>query len=240
MPAPVSTCCDLLVLDAWSDLVLGARCVGCERPGRLLCPACAAGLPTTAHLAWPTPPPAGLAPPWACTDYAGAAKAMVLGLKEHRMLSLARPLAALLAIAAGAAAAQEVGPVVLVPVPSRAAGVRARGHDPTYALTARAAGLLRLKGYDARAARLLVSRPGVVDQAGLGALARVVNLSGSMSCPTPGLRRLAARCSSGRLVVCDDVLTTGATAREAQRALEAVGLQVSGIAAVAATRRRLP
>jgi len=40
-------------------------------------------------------------------------------------------------------------------------------------------------------------------------------------------------------IVCDDVLTTGATAREAQRALEAVGLPVATICCVAATRKRV-
>ena len=226
--------------DAAVDLVLGGRCVGCQRPGRLLCGTCVSSLlPLTAHPAWPTPVPSGLVLPWATTEYDGLARAMVLGLKEHRLLGLVRPLAALLAAAVSAAAPTE-GPVVLVPVPSRAATVRARGHDPTRALTAGAALLLRGTGVDAHAARLLHLRPGVVDQAGLDADARATNLAGSMACPAQGLRRLRSHRGAAHVVVCDDVLTTGATAREAQRALEAVGLRVRGIAVVAATRRRFP
>lgn len=231
------------MLDALTDLLLGAHCVGCGRPGRLLCPACEATLPQEAHPAWPTPTPVGLVEPWAAAAYDGVAKAMILGHKEHRLLALRRPLATLLATAVEGAAGSAVRPglpIVLVPVPSRSASVRERGHDPAHSLTTGAAVLLRAGGYDAIALRMLHSRPGVVDQAGLGAADRAANLEGSMACPVTSVRRLAARRSRATLVVCDDVLTTGATAREAQRALEAVGLRVSAVAAVAATRRRLP
>lgn len=159
---------------------------------------------------------------------------MVVAHKERRVLALRRPLARLLAAAVAAAA--PVGQVVLVPVPSRPGAARARGHDPTDAVVRETARLLRRQGYDGTHARLLVSRGAVVDQAGLDAAARATNLAGSMFCPAARLRRVAGR--RIHVVVCDDVLTTGATAREAQRALEAVGLPVAGVATVAATLRR--
>jgi predicted amidophosphoribosyltransferase len=179
-------------------------------------------------------------PPWAAAEYDGVVRALVIGHKERRLLGLRAPLAQLLAHAVRAALADRSGPVLLVPVPSRPGVARARGHDPTGRMTARAARLLRHDGADVIAMPLLRCRAGAVDQAGLGAAERAANLAGSMHCPVELLRRLASRRTQVRIVVCDDVVTTGATVREAQRALEAVGLEVEAVAAVAATRRRNP
>ncbi|MDF1606341.1 phosphoribosyltransferase family protein [Nocardioides sp. YIM 152315] len=229
------------VVDAAADLLLGGRCAGCGRSGRVLCPACADALPVGAVPAWPDPVPPGLATPFAAGEYAGVVRDLLLGHKERRLLGLRDPLARLLVQAVRAALAdQPPGPVVLVPVPSRRGTARARGHDPTLRITTRAARLLRRSGADVAVAPVLRSRTGVLDQAGLDAAARAVNLAGSMHCPAAGLRALAARRTRARVVVCDDVVTTGATLREAQRALEAVGLEVVAVAAVAATRRRIP
>ncbi|MDZ5621195.1 ComF family protein [Nocardioides bizhenqiangii] len=226
-----------VLIDAGADLLLGSACVGCGEPGRVLCPDCRAGLPEGAATAWPTPTPAGLARPFATGPYEGTLRAMVVGHKERRLLGLTRPLGDLLA-ASVLTAAGPSAPLLLVPVPSRPAAVRARGHDPTLAMTRHAARALRATDRDVAVARLLRTRPGVADQAGLDAGQRHANLAGSMASPARAVRRWAGR--RAHVVVCDDVITTGATAREAQRALEAAGLAVLGVAAVAATPRRLP
>lgn len=235
-PAPVLGA----VVDSWYDLVAGGSCLGCAAPGRLLCPACRAGLPTRATETRPVPCPDGLVPTYATGAYDGLLKSLVIGLKEHRRIGLRAPLGGLLALAVLEAVARtgSAAPVVLVPVPSRRRSVRERGLDSTAAITARAAALLRRSRLDVRTATLLRTRPGVVDQAGLDARQRAANLAGSITCPSPGVRRLAAVHPTATVVICDDVVTTGSTAREAQRSLEAVGLRVAAVAAVAATVRR--
>lgn len=232
--------------DGFLDLVLGSACVGCARPGRPLCPGCRAALPAGAHVAWPTPTPPGLAPPFATGEYADLLRSLVVAHKERRAYAVTAPLGGLLA-AAVAAALEELAPaptgggrvpVLLVPVPSRPGAVRERGHDPTLAMARRAARLLRAGGGSAYALPLLRLRPGVADQAGLDAAERHRNLAGSMACPSAAVARAARRLPTAHVVVCDDVITTGATAREAQRALEAAGVRPLAVAAVAATRRR--
>jgi predicted amidophosphoribosyltransferase len=223
------------VYDALADLIAGSSCLGCARPGRLVCSNCRAALPLIARLLPPDPCPPGLAASWSCLDYEGLAKALVVGHKEHRMLALSRLLGLLLAAAVRAAA--PTGPVALVPVPSRPATVRARGHEPTWAISRHAAGWLRADGIDAKAVRLLAIRGVPADQAGLNAAQRAANLTGTMWSPSRLLTRIAPGARAASVVICDDVLTTGATAAEAQRALGAVGIRAAGIATVAATRR---
>ncbi len=239
------------LVDAWHDLVVGGTCVGCRRPGRLLCPACRAGLPARAHSSPPTPAPAGIVPAFAAGAYEGTLKQLVIGLKEHQLLGLRKPLADLLALSVlealaktgsgtgtGAGSGPGAGTTILVPVPSRPASVRERGLDSTSAITRGAASVLRQLGVGVRHHQLLRTRPGVADQAGLDSRQRQANLDGSITCPASGIRTLARMTPRATFIVCDDVITTGATAREAQRALESAGLHVKAIATVAATQRR--
>lgn len=244
--------------DVVADLVLGSRCAGCARPGRVLCPGCAALLPASGRVAWPTPCPPGLALPVAGGEYDGLLRRLLLAHKEDRALGLARPLGEVLAAvagdlvtAAGPAAATGFGtvPVRLVPVPSRPAVVRQRGHDPVLRMARAAVRHARrtrgprrpaapAAGCELGLAPVLAVARRLEDQAGLSSERRAANLAGALRARR-GPPRAPAGAPAAAAVVVDDVLTTGATAREAQRALEAAGWPVLGVATVAATRRRL-
>jgi predicted amidophosphoribosyltransferase len=213
--------------------------VGCGTPGRSLCRGCAEGLPTRGRRVRPTPCPDGLATCFAAGEYDALLRAMVLAHKEHGVFALAAPLGRVLAAALAPVLA---GSVVLVPVPSRPGVVRTRGHDPMLRITRAAARSARrqdARGVQVGVARLLEVRGPVLDQSGLNSIQRAANLAGSMAVRTPVRNALARSRAPVSIVVCDDVLTTGATAREAQRALENSGLPVRAVVTVAATRKRL-
>jgi predicted amidophosphoribosyltransferase len=149
---------------------------------------------------------------------------MILLHKERGIYPLARPLGEMLAGPVRAALAAD-GRTLLVPVPSRPTVVRARGHDA----------VLRL----VRVAPLLRQRDLVADQAGLSSTQRAENVSGRIAVTSSGLHALARSGVPVAAVVCDDVITTGATSREAQRALSEVGVPVAAVCCVAATQRRV-
>lgn len=214
------------------ELVLPCRCVCCGGVHGPVCASCAATVPVVAVRRDPSPRPPGLPPVWASTAYAGAARSTLLAYKEGRVIACGGWLATLLAAAVGAAigAAGVRGPVDLVPVPATRAARRSRGFDHTELLAHRAARLLRRRGFSVRVVRVLRHRRSVTDQHVLDREGRSANLSGA----------LVARVRGGRArpaIVIDDIVTSGATAGEAARALRAAGVDVVAVAAVAATRR---
>ena len=215
-----------------TDLVLPAPCAGCGATSAAsICPECLAALGPP-RLVPPQPVhPHGLPRRVYClAGWEGSARELVLAHKERARTGLARPLGRALAPAVARLAA---GPIVLVPVPSRPAVRRSRGHDPV-ARTARAtAAALRADGTPALAIPLLRHARTVRDQAGLTASQRARNLAGALVA-RPGA---AAALPAAALILIDDVLTTGATLTEAARALRSVGLEVAGAAVLAAVLR---
>lgn len=224
--------------DAWTDLWLGGRCAGCDRPGRPLCPSCAALVTAPARVSWPDPVPDGLPLPSCVSAYDGPVRGALLAHKEQARYGLYRPLGRALATSAllvlDRVETPPSTPVALVPVPSRAAVVRERGHDPLLRMTRVAAAGLRGRGRPVQVLPALrqVGRP--ADQAGLGARARAANLRGAFEVWPRCVLLLRER----TVVVTDDILTTGVTAAEAARALRTAGARVCGVATVAATARR--
>ncbi|MFD7980026.1 ComF family protein [Streptomyces sp. NPDC059071] len=208
-----------------AGLVLPVSCGGCGRPRTALCPSCEAELTGTGPCrVRPSPEPRGLPEVYAAAAYEGGARALLLAHKERGALPLAAPLGAALAgavtAAAGGLGAGGGGSLLLVPVPSSRRSVRARGHDPTRRIALAAAGRLRRTGRAARVLPVLRQRRAVADQSGLGARGRLANLAGALAVAPGGGRLLGeAVRAGGRVVLVDDLMTTGASLAEAARAV---------------------
>ncbi|MES9524645.1 ComF family protein [Streptomyces capoamus] len=214
-----------------TDLVLPADCAGCDAPRTALCARCRAMLDAAVpRRVRPVPEPAGLPVVHAVSPYAAEVRALLLAHKERGALLLAGVLGRALAGAvraglggpgggAGPVDGPGRGPVLLVPVPSARWAVRARGHDPVRRMALAAAGELRRTGTPARVTAVLRQRRAVADQAGLDARQRLANLAGALEVRPGGGRLLGA----GRVVLVDDLMTTGASLAEAARALREAG-----------------
>lgn len=222
---------------AAGDLLLGARCAGCNQAWWGLCPDCRQTVSARpCHLTRPDPCPPGFPVTTTASPYDATMKRLISAHKEQQVLALTPFLATLVSGAVRLLLNEWPGgvprgaAVVLVPVPSSPAAVRARGFDATWAMSRRAA-TLSVPGKRLVCRRMLTPARRVRDQAGLGAAARLENLAG-------GFRVLPTAVTPGEAVVLvDDVVTTGATITEATRALRAANVLVLGAATVAATMR---
>jgi len=148
--------------------------------------------------------------------------------------------------------------VLLVPAPSSAQSVRRRGYAPANLLVQEAARQLNQRlpasvrvravdviGYAPRGRRgsgtSLSSRVGTSllgaseaknEQKSLGAVGRAERMHGALRVMEPAL------CADRVSIICDDVVTTGATASEMVRVLQESGSRVLGVCAVAAVPKK--
>ncbi len=200
-------------------LVFPTWCAGCDLPDATLCAACRESLRpavTSRVVGGSLVAHAGL-------PFAGVPARTLRACKEEGRTALVTPLARALAAAAHEALAAHGGErVVVVPVPTSAAAMRRRGYRVVELHAARS-GL--------HPQRVLQSAGHAADQRGLGVADRERNVAGSMRLRPADERRIAGR----TVLLVDDVVTTGATLREAARALTAAGARVLGAAAVAST-----
>lgn len=168
----------------------------------------------------------GLPQAASCADYAGSVSALVHAFKESGSAilggQLAAPMAAqVIECAVGCDARQKGGepqPLILVPAPSRKSITKRRGFVPSVVLAKQVARRLNARGRRARVWNGLRLIDEVLDQSQLGKTARALNVAGKM--------RLTGAPGAGILVLLDDIVTTGATLAEANRALSEAGLTV--------------
>ena len=218
------------LIDAALDLYLGGRCHGCGTPGRSPCLACRANL-APSPLAQSR---VGIDVPIFTGVRYQTAMAFVIAFKDRDAWQLA-PVLGLTLAGAVEALLDDVRVrrpsrphLVLVPVPSSPRAVRQRGFDHTATLASWVA-----KRLGVRWSGLLKRVGHVGDQVGQGATQRRGNQANTMI-TSPRWASLA-RGKREQVVVIDDVITTGATASEAVRALRAGGHHVVGVAGVADT-----
>ncbi len=142
--------------------------------------------------------------------------------------------------------------VLLVPAPSSAQSVRRRGYAPANLLVQEAVRQLNRRlpasvrvravdviGYAPRTRR--GSGASIIsdalsgaqnEQKGLGAVGRAERMHGALRVMEPAL------CAGRVSIICDDVVTTGATASEMARVLQDEGSLVLGVCAVAAVPKK--
>jgi predicted amidophosphoribosyltransferase len=209
------------------DLVLPLECGGCGAPSTRWCEACARELavgPDAPRVVSPRIDPG--VPVLALGRYAGARRQAIVAMKDRGRSDLIAPLAHASALGINRLLGWGLldVPLAIVPAPTRSWAARRRGGDPV----ARIATLATTDHPDIVVVRALRMKALARDSAGLGSDARERNIAGRVVLTR---RRVPA---DREVLLVDDIVTTGATARESVRVLRSAGMRVCAVLTLAA------
>ena len=183
----------------------------------------------------------------------GLARSVYELLRDHREELQNAPGSSISSVGTSAAPVE----VLLIPAPSSAQSVRRRGYAPANLLVQEAVRQLnqrlpasmRVRAVDvigyapcnrrgsgaslsSRVSSLLGASEAKSEQKSLGAVGRAERMHGALRVMEPAL------CTGRVSIICDDVVTTGATASEMVRVLQDAGSRVLGVCAVAAVPKK--
>ena len=225
------------------DLLYPPRCVHCHRTGSVFCSSCLDQIhsydcPWCSHCGRPLERQHGdwaacatcdhenlsraLAGIWAVAVYEGSVRSAVIALKFQRQRRVAEPLGKLLA---EGILRWGISFDLIVPVPLHIRRFRERGYNQSELLARNCARFLRLPVENDVLQRVRATRP----QTGLTASDRRQNVQRAFAI-TPSAERIAGK----RILLIDDVTTTGSTLEAAAQALRAA--HPSGIWAATVSR----
>lgn len=207
------------------DLILPLECGGCAAPSTRWCRTCAHELTVAdgePRVVNPRIDPQ--VPVFALGRYVGARRQAILAIKEHGRGDLVIPLARALAVGVHRLLSWGMVdiPLTIVPAPTRRSAARRRGGDPVARIaTAAVSGHPGIAVVAALRMRALAR-----DSVGLGTSDRERNIAGRVL--------LRGQPPRHEVVIVDDIVTTGATARESVRVLQRAGIRVAAVLAIAA------
>lgn len=214
------------------DLVLGRTCAGCDKPGVGLCECCTRALQPRVRLRRDLDVGdvvEGLRIPVVCAlDYRGIVRQVLYRYKDHRIRQLARALSpalgASVTFAAERAGVHAPG-ALLTPMPTRRSSLRRRGFDATALLAGEVSKHVSTSG---------ICQP-LVDIRTGGAAKHAGAFERELRAVDAFRVRHERALPTKPVILVDDIVTTGATIKEAVETLLVAGVQVVAVATVAGT-----
>jgi predicted amidophosphoribosyltransferase len=195
---------------ALQEIIFPSRCLGCGQLGLEICSSCRKSWHPHIYRQWSQHLPTY--PIYSAVTYSPIAGKVLLAAKENN-LAIADQLIYKALFHSLTFSLRENGGDFLVSIPSRKSVARTRGRQFISTLASQLSEETGLPAY----VNLEHTRR-VRDQSSLDAKSRFENLDGSMK---------SLNFLSGRAIVIDDLVTTGATLQEAVRALRNGGIEVA-------------